>query len=369
MPGFLFSGFHSIVRRRFLPAYIPAFISDNHLQMVVSGTKNRVFHSRISSLAVGNYPQDHLLPGDDEMAVPDFQTIMLPLLKFLSDGNEHSLRETIEHLADEFGLSEEDRKELLPSGQQAVFHNRVGWARTYMKKAGLIESTRRGYFKITSRGQEILSDNPEKINVKFLNQFPEFLDFHKYKGKKRTVTEVTEEDEKTALESLEESYDTLRTSLAQELLGQVQDCSPEFFERLVVDLLVKMGYGGTREGAGKAVGRSGDEGIDGVINEDRLGLDMVYIQAKKWKDDAVIGRPEIQKFAGALMGRKAKKGVFIPTASFSREAADYASTIENKIVLIDGEQLAEYMIDFNVGVAGTAVYEVKKMDLDYFSDE
>lgn len=308
--------------------------------------------------------------SDQNMSVPDFQSIMLPLLECLADDEEHSLREVIECLAGEFGLSEEDRKERLPSGQQAVFDNRVGWSRTYMKKAGLLESTKRGSFKITSRGLKVLADKPKNIDVKFLNNYPEFIEFHKWKGKKaKPGVEATSEGEKTALELLEDSYETLRRSLAQELLDQVLECSPEFFERLVVDLLVKMGYGGTREDAGKAVGGSGDEGIDGVINEDRLGLDIVYVQAKKWKDDAIIGRPEIQKFAGALMGKKAKKGVFITTAKFSKEAVSYAQTIENKIVLIDGELLAEYMIDFDVGVDKTAIYEIKKVDLDYFSDE
>lgn len=306
------------------------------------------------------------------MAVPDFQSVMLPLLEFLVDGEERSSRETAEHLARVFDLTEEERKELLPSGQQARFRNRVAWALVYLKKAHLVESTRRGFYRISPRGLDLLAERPEKIDIKFLKRYPEFADFlrNRVTGKKKKhAVELTAEDENTVLEILEDSYDKLRSSLAQELMDQVQECSPEFFEKLVVDLLLGMGYGGTREEAGKAVGRTGDEGIDGVINEDRLGLDMVYIQAKRWREGSNVGRPEIQKFAGALMGRKAKKGIFITTAGFSKDATDYASKIESKIVLIDREQLAEYMIDFGVGVTVTSLYEVKKVDLDYFSDE
>jgi restriction system protein len=300
------------------------------------------------------------------MTVPDFQSLMLPLLKFLGDKQEHSLREAIESLADDFNLSEEDRKELLPSGQQSIFHNRVGWARTYMKKAGLVESTKRGYFKIAPRGLEVLGQNLQRVDVKFLNQYPEFVEFHTAKRKEKAGAEP---DEKPALESLEDNYEQIKQDLIQELVVQIKECSPDFFERLVVDLLIRMGYGGSREDAGKAIGGSGDAGIDGVINEDRLGLDSIYIQAKRWKEETTVSRPEIQKFAGALLGRKAKKGVFITTSKFSKEAIDYAGGLENKIVLIDGEQLAEYMIDFNVGVTRIASYEIRRVDLDYFIDE
>lgn len=237
-----------------------------------------------------------------------------------------------------------------------------------MKKAGLIESTRRAFFKITPLGLEALSRDPKAINVKFLDQYPGFTEFRKTKKKGHDGAGVPAE-EKTALETLEDSYQQIRQDLAGELLAQIKSCSPEFFERLVVDLLIKMGYGGSREDAGKAVGKSGDGGIDGVINEDRLGLDTVYIQAKRWKEEATVGRPEIQKFVGALHGRKARKGVFITTSSFSKDARDYTSDIENKVVLIDGEQLAELMIDFDVGISKTASYEVKRMDIDYFTDE
>lgn len=299
------------------------------------------------------------------MAIPDYQSIMLPLLRFATDGNEHSLREAIESLSKQFGLTDAEKNELLPSGQQPRFDNRVAWARSYMSKATLLESTRRGYFRIAQRGREVLSKNPPEINVKFLEQFPEFVEF---RAKHREPAETTEPTETETLQTpgelLETAYQKLREDLSAELLKTVTECSPSFFERLVIDVLVNMGYGGSRKEAGKAIGRSGDEGIDGIINEDRLGLDVIYIQAKRWQ--ATIGRPEIQKFAGALQGHRAKKGIFITTSDFSREAADYVAKIDSKIVLIDGEQLSQFMIDHNVGVTPVTSYETKKIDSDYF---
>lgn len=300
------------------------------------------------------------------MAIPDYQTIMLPLLKLANDGQEHFLRDAVELLAEEFGLTEDERKELLPSGQQAVFVNRVGWARTFLKQAGLIETTRRAYFRITQRGRYVLSGNPENIDAKFLEQFPEFLDF-KSRGKdKDESNEQVLAVGQTPDESMETAFQKVRKELAQELLKQIKQCTPAFFEKLVIDLLVKMGYGGTRRDAGQAVGRTGDGGIDGIIREDRLGLDNIYLQAKRW--DGSVGRPEIQKFAGALQGQRAKKGVFITTSSFTGDAHDFVSRIDNKIVLIDGDLLAQLMIDHNVGVSTTALYEIKRVDSDYFSE-
>jgi len=302
------------------------------------------------------------------MPIPDFQSIMLPLLKFASDGQEHSLHKTIEALADRFGLTNEERSELLPSGRQALFDNRVGWARTHIVKAKLLESTRRGYYRITPRGQEVLQANPPKINMAFLRQFPEYVEFlrpTKDKGDEANDQEGIETQ--TPEEVIETAYQKLRQELATELLEIIKDHSPVFFERLVVDLLVKMGYGGTRKDAGQAIGRSGDEGIDGIIKEDRLGLDIVYIQAKRW--DSVVGRPEIQKFVGALHGQRAKKGVFITTSTFSQAALDYVSLIDSKIVLIDGDMLAQLIIDYNIGVASVAAYELKRIDSDYFTEE
>lgn len=303
------------------------------------------------------------------MAIPDYQTVMLPLLQFAGDGQEHSLRETIDGLAEVFSLTPDERKELLPSGQQQVFDNRVGWARTYLTKAGLLQKTRRSHYEISPRGREVLARNPARIDVKFLDQFEEFREFRALKGTRSgtaTSSEVAAEQETTPEEALESAYGRLRDSLATEILQQVKSASPSLFEKLVVELLLKMGYGGSRQDAGKAIGRSGDEGIDGIIKEDRLGLDIIYIQAKRW--EAGVGRPEVQKFAGALQGQRAKKGIMITTSSFSAEAREYVSKIDNKIVLIDGVQLADLMIDHNLGVSPMASYEVKKIDTDYFTE-
>jgi len=302
--------------------------------------------------------------------IPDYQKLMLPLLRLAGDEKEHRLQSAIEQLADEFGLAAEERKELLPSGNQTVFANRVGWARTYLKKAGLLESTRRGYFAITKKGLKVLEDNPVEINVKYLEQFPEFVQFWKptkTPGGESVGNVPKDIEDKTPLELIEIGSRKLQDELASELLEQVKECSPAFFEKLVVELLVKMGYGGSLEDAGKAVGRSGDEGIDGIIKEDKLGLDAVYIQAKRWSGS--VGRREIQQFAGALQGQKAKKGIFITTSSFSKEARDYAAKIENRIVLIDGEELVKLMIENDLGVSITVQYAVKKIDLDYFSED
>jgi len=301
------------------------------------------------------------------MSIPDYQSIMLPLLRYSADQKEHSLREAIEALADSFHISEEERKELLASGQ-AIFGNRVGWARTYLKKAGLLENTKRGFFKVTARGLNVLKQKPKEINVKFLDQYPEFVEFRTTKEKIVESSEsVNSVFEKTPEETLESAYQRMRQDLASEILQSIKSCSPSFFERLVIDLLVKMGYGGTRKDAGAAIGKSGDGGIDGIIKEDRLGLDAIYIQAKRW--DSPVGRPEIQKFAGALQGQRAKKGVFLTTSAFSAEAHDYVSRIESKIVLIDGILLANLMIDHNVGVSSIAAYELKRVDMDYFAEE
>lgn len=299
------------------------------------------------------------------MAIPDYQSIMLPLLRLASDGNEHTLRAAVEELSEKFGLTEEERKELLPSGAQSTFTNRVSWARTYLNKAALLESTRRGYFRITPRGQEILAKGLSGINVKFLDQFPEFIEFRTtHREREQTTNTAVNESLQTPGELLEGAYQKLREDLAADLLKTVTDCSPSFFERLVIDVLVAMGYGGSRKEAGRAIGRSGDEGIDGIINEDRLGLDVIYIQAKRWQ--APIGRPEIQKFAGALQGHRANKGIFITTSSFTKDAEDYVTKINSKIVLIDGDQLSQLMIDHNVGVTPVTMYETKKIDGDYF---
>ncbi len=303
------------------------------------------------------------------MAIPDYQSLMLPLLRLCADGQEHTLRDSIETLAGEFRQTPEERSQLLPSGQQPVFDNRVGWARTYMKKAGLLEAPRRGVVRITERGKQVLASNPTRVDAKFLEQFEEFMAF-------RVASRRVDDDEpvlaandetETPEEALASAYQRLRGALAEELLEKVKVCSPAFFERLVVELLVAMGYGGSRKEAGRRVGKSGDGGIDGIINEDRLGLDVVYIQAKRW--DGTVSRPEIQKFVGALQGHRARKGVFISTSDFSREALEYAQNLDSKVVLVNGRQLTEYMIDFNVGVATQTVFQVKRIDSDYFAEE
>lgn len=299
--------------------------------------------------------------------IPDYQHLMLPLLKILRDRQEHSLSEVIEILANEFQLTNEDRKELLPSGKQARFDNRVGWTRTYLKKARLVESTGRGKFCITERGLEVLATNPQKVTKKLLEQFPEFLEF-KNSLPLSPQQELSENVilVQTPEEVLELAYQSLQKQLAQEILNIIKNCSPRFFEKIVVDLLIAMGYGGSREDAGHAVGQTGDGGIDGIIKEDKLGLDIIYIQAKRW--ESTVGRPIVQAFAGSLEGMKAKRGVLITTSKFSREAYEYIKLIEKRIVLIDGDQLAQLTMEYDVGVGESSRYVIKKIDYDYFSE-
>ena len=307
------------------------------------------------------------------MAVPDYQSVMLPLLQFAAkNGGEISTSEAVEALAKELGLTEDDLKEMLPSGIQSTFVNRVGWASTYMKKAGLLEATRRGFYRITDPGKDLLKKQPKTINVKLLKQYPEFLEFQQLKGTRsgdKGIESKGTSDVSTATpsEALESAYENLRDELADELLGRLKKISPAFFERVVVELLVKMGYGGSRADAGKAIGRSGDGGIDGIIKEDKLGLDVVYIQAKRW-DNNPVGRPDVMQFAGALQAQRANKGIFITTSRFTDDARSYVSQIGSKIVLIDGEQLTSLMIEHDVGVSMVSLYPVKKIDSDYFEE-
>ncbi len=306
------------------------------------------------------------------MAVPDYQSLMLPLLKFADEQNaEVSTGDVIEVLGGRLGLTESDLKEMLPSGQQSTFANRIAWAATYMRKALLLETTRRGYYRITPRGRELLKKQPTTINVKSLKQFPEFLEFQQLKGTRSgdRKAEVSAPEAMTATpsEALENAYENLRDELADDLLTRLKKSSPSFFERIVVELLVKMGYGGSRADAGKAIGKSGDGGIDGIIKEDKLGLDVVYIQAKRWDNNAV-GRPDVMQFAGALQAQKASKGIFITTSRFTDDARGYVTQIGSKIVLIDGEQLTQLMIEHDVGVSTVSLYPVKKIDTDYFDE-
>jgi restriction system protein len=302
------------------------------------------------------------------MAVPNFQTWFLPLLKRAGDGQNHLLSDLYEQLAADLNLSVADRNEELPSGKQLTYRNRIGWARTYLKKAGLLESPARGECRITRRGLEVLEQKPEHLNVRFLKQFPEFKEFHTYRKPASEADDQDDDDVSTATpeELLEKSHGVLKQNVTQELLDRVKAAPPAFFESLVVELLVRMGYGGSREDAGKTVGRSGDGGIDGVINEDRLGLDVVYIQAKRW--EGTVGRPVVQAFAGSLEGVRARKGVLITTSGFSEDARQYVSQIEKRIVLVDGEQLASLMLEHNLGVSPVASYEVKRIDSDFFEE-
>lgn len=308
------------------------------------------------------------------MPIPEYQTLMLPVLRLSSDGVEHRFRDAVEALAAEFQLTPTERSELLPSGTAPVFDNRVGWARTYLKQAGLIESPKRGFFRITDRGKSVLRENLTRIDAKFLDRFEEFREFRTRRSEEMssaspspTHVERGSVEAETPEDQLAAAYRRLRHDLEVELLAQVKSSTPAFFERLVIDLLVGMGYGGSRQDAGRAIGKTGDGGIDGIIKEDKLGLDVIYVQAKRW--DGTVGRPEIQKFAGALQGHRAAKGVFITTSSYSKDALEYVNMINTKIILIGGEELAALMIDHNVGVATVGMYELKKIDTDYFEGE
>lgn len=305
------------------------------------------------------------------MAIPDYQTLMLPLLKLAIQSGSISIREAVIKLSDEFNLTPDERTKLLPSGTQIML-NRVGWARTYLKKAGLLQYPQRGFIEVTERGKQVVAEKPARIDVNYLSKFSEFQEFRELshsdedddtESKKSTVSVSTSI---TPDELLEQSYQELKADILDSIIEKIMSCSPQFFERLVVDTIVKMGYGGSRKEAGKAVGQSGDEGIDGIINEDRLGLDVIYLQAKRWEGN--VSRPEIQKFAGALQGKRAKKGIFITASDFTSEAKEFAKNIEAKIILISGKQLAELMYEHNVGVSTSVTYEIKKLDSDFFME-
>jgi restriction system protein len=301
------------------------------------------------------------------MPLPDFQDIMLPMLRLAGDGQEHALSDARAQIAETFRLTPEDLAQRLPSGVQTVWANRVAWAKVHLDRAGLLHSVRRGVFAITERGRQVLATPPDRITVKLLRQYPEFAAFVKRPAADGPDPKPVSPEVETPEELLEDAYAEIRRALGADLLARVKTASPQFFEELVVELLLQMGYGGSRAEAGEAIGRGGDEGIDGVIREDRLGLDVIYIQAKRW--DGSVGRPEIQKFIGALHGKHARKGVFITTGTFTADARAYVQQIDARVVLIDGRQLAEYMIDFNVGVTTKSTYYVKRIDGDYFVEE
>ena len=303
--------------------------------------------------------------------LPDYQFFMLPILEYLSDGHDHGMKDIRDHLAARYAISTELREAFLPSGTQRIFDSRVAWAKTYIAQAGLVESPKRGVVHITNRGKDLLLQHPQHINLTVLEQFPEFIAFRN-KARKTDETIVLAESSSvntsTPEEQLETAFQTIRIDLVSELLDRLKTCDPTFFERLVVELLLKMGYGKNLAEAGKAIGRSGDEGIDGVISEDKLGLDSVYLQAKRWAGS--VGRPEIHKFVGALHGKGARKGVFLTTGTFTAEAKEYAARLlDLRVVLIDGPALADYMIDYGLGVTTRTVYEIKRIDSDWFDGE
>ena len=297
--------------------------------------------------------------------IPDYQAVMRPLLELVDDGRTHGLLDVVSILGEQFQLTPAEREEMLPSGKQRRFENRVRWARFHLGKAALLEAPPRGEFRITERGRDLLRDAVGPLTVAHLEQFPEYLEFKKVT--RPAVGTMTADRAETPEESIETNYQSLRAALADDLLQRVMTASPQFFEELVVDLLVAMGYGGSRSDAGKAVGRSGDDGIDGIINEDKLGLDVVYIQAKRWQGP--VGRPVVQAFAGSLEGHRARKGVLITTSHFTGEAEEYVRRIEKRIVLINGARLADLMIGHDIGVADVETYRIKRVDLDYFPED
>jgi restriction system protein len=311
------------------------------------------------------------------MAVPDFQSFMLPLLNQLADGHEHKLQDLYVILAADANLTDDDKNELLPSGKQRVFHNRIGWARTYLKKAGLLNALRLGVFTITEDGIKLLNSKPDQITKSTLEQFPIFQEWQNGKGEPSTksnqdiVTKASIDAANTMspTDQMETSFGIIQSELSDEILTLVRECSPRFFETLVIDLMLAMGYGGWSKESGKATQYSADGGIDGVINEDPLGLEIIYLQAKRYQEKNTVGRPDIQGFAGALDMQRARKGVFITTSKFSNDALDFVQKIEKKIVLIDGQQLAEMMIKYNLGVTVKDTYQIKNIDTDYFNEE
>ena len=310
------------------------------------------------------------------MVVPKYDEFYKEFLEFCSDKKQHKIRDVTEGLAVELKLTKKERAETLNSGGN-LFHSRVNWSKTYLKKAGLIESKKRGYVSITKEGLKVLKENPPYIDNEYLMRYDSFLEFlspsfqrsdKPNKIQKRTEKTVGTFEKLSPLERLESAYDEINKDLADTLLETIKKNPPEFFEKLVVDLLLKMGYGGSRVDAGRAVGQVGDGGIDGIINQDRLGLEKIYIQAKRY-NKGTVGRPTVQSFVGALQGEGANKGVFITTSRFSQEAEEYVeSNLGSSVILIDGERLADLMIEFGVGVFTKDVYKIKQLDTDYFDD-
>jgi restriction system protein len=311
------------------------------------------------------------------MPVPDFQALMLPVLQEYADGKERVSRDVRERVAVKLGLTAAEIAERLPTAPQTRWANRTAWAHSYLKQAGLLESPRRGHYRITERGRLVLAAPPARIDIPFLERYPDFQEFRARKGTRseanqetQTTDAATADEFDVALtpdEQVRAGAALVKANLAAQLLERVKQASPTFFENLVVDLLVAMGYGGTHEDAARVVGRSGDGGIDGVIKEDRLGLESIYVQAKRW--DGSVGRPVIQQFAGALAGHHARKGVVLTTSTFTQDAMTYAKTLQTTIVLINGKELADLMIEFGIGVSDVETIRLQRVDEDYFTDD
>lgn len=304
------------------------------------------------------------------MAVPDFQTIMRPLLDLHADGDEHEIATTRGEVADFFDLTPDDLAERIPSGRVTTLQNRVGWATTYLLRAGLLERPRRAHYRITPRGREILTQHPERVDLSVLNHFEEFQDFRRTgaEGSDGTIaSEPAPTDSATAEERIDAGYRELRAALSAELLDRVREQSWEFFERLVLEVLRAMGYGGPEGAVERLGGHGSDGGVDGVIRQDALGLELIYVQAKSW--ERPVGRQELQGFIGALHGKQASKGIFITTSRFTPEAQEYVETVSSRVILIDGRRLAELMIERGVGVSTRETYELKEVDLSYFASE
>lgn len=302
------------------------------------------------------------------MAVPKFFEFFEAFLKAVSDGELHSAKDVRNNIANSMKLTEEDLAEMLPSGTQRTFDNRVAWARTYLDKAGLIETPMRGKYHITEEGKRALTSN-EKIDIAYLEKSEEFKNFHNVTTQNTSI-EIQDEKNETPLEILESAHKQYLSALASQLMDEVMKLTPVEFERLVVKLLLKMGYGSGIEGAGMVTQASNDGGIDGIIKEDQLGFSHIYIQAKQWALEQTVGKPEIQKFVGALQGQQAQKGLFITTARFSSGAIQYANNLLGvKVVLVDGSALTKLMIKHSVGVSLEQTYEVKKIDSDFFAEE
>jgi len=300
------------------------------------------------------------------MAIPTYDQLKSNVLQIMKDGNIRSVGELTDLVSKQLGLSQEDLEKLLPSGTQTVIYSRTSWACTYLKQAGLLERPERAKLVITERGQQALLETGGQIDNSYLRKYPEFVEFMRRSNDKQITLPDQNQSELSPEEQLDSAALSLQQSLADDLLDKLKTVSPSFFERIVVDLLVAMGYGGSVKDAGKSVGKSGDGGIDGIIKEDKLGLDTIYIQAKRW--EANVGRPEVQKFAGALQGVRARKGVFITTSSYSTDALDFVRNIDSKIVLIDGAELSRLMIEYGVGVGVQRVVKVMRLDGDYFEE-